>query len=108
MVLFPDPVVTLGHSFGRYVRGVFFDGDVHRQGFGRWWKRRPGFRIENFRVWCWRPRNQVTMFRVVMVLVHLHAGRLVEVNVFRVRFLPLMTLPGSVGKVDRVVTNFLV
>ena len=49
------------------------------------------------------------MFRVVMVLVHLHAGWLVgQVNVFRVGFLPPVTLPGSVGKVDRVVTNFLV
>ena len=106
---FPDPVIALGHPFGRYVKGVFFDGDIHRQGFVRWWKRRLGFRIESFRVWCWRPRNQVPMFRVVMVLVHLHAGRLVgQVNVLGMGFLPPVTLPGSVGKVDRVVTNFLV
>ena len=49
------------------------------------------------------------MFRVVMVLVHLYAGRLVgQVNVFRVGFLFSVTLPESVGKVDRIVTNFLV
>ena len=67
------------------------------------------FRIENLRVWRRRPRDQVTMFRVVMVLVHLHAGRFVgQVNVLGVGFLLSMILPGSVGKVDRIVTNFLV
>ena len=59
--------------------------------------------------WSRRPRDQVTMVWVVMVRVHLHAGRLVgQVNVLGMGFLPPVTLPGSVGKVDRVVTNFLV